>query len=60
RTVRARVLARSAFAPGVAVAGPAVVHDDGATLWLPPSWSAVARADGTLALTLSGVRGRKP
>ncbi|MBK7366475.1 MAG: hypothetical protein IPJ04_00835 [Candidatus Eisenbacteria bacterium] len=60
RTVQARVLARSAFAPGVAVAGPAVVHDDGATLWLPPSWRAVARADGTLALTLSGPRGRKP
>lgn len=60
RTVRARVLARSAFAPGAAVAGPAVVHDDGATLWMPPSWSAVARPDGTLALTHARPRGRKP
>ncbi|MBI5168328.1 MAG: hydantoinase/oxoprolinase family protein [Candidatus Eisenbacteria bacterium] len=60
RTVAARVVARAALAPGAVLSGPAVVHDDGATLWVAPRWNAVAQPDGSLALTRArGSRGAR-
>ena len=38
RSVAARRIDRTALAPGDAIAGPAVVVEAGATLWIPPRW----------------------
>ncbi|MEL6905355.1 MAG: hydantoinase/oxoprolinase family protein, partial [Planctomycetota bacterium] len=42
----APVLARAGLAPGATVAGPAIVVDPTATTWVPPDFSAEARASG--------------
>ena len=51
---RARVIEREAVASGARVAGPAVVADQGATLWVPRGWSAHAHSSGALIVTRSG------
>jgi len=51
RFLAAPVLAREALPRGRAVRGPAVVTDDGATLWVAPGWSAVADRSGSVRLT---------
>ncbi len=50
-----RVWPRAALATGARVPGPALVAGAGATLWVPPGWSARAHARGALVLT----RGRR-
>lgn len=47
----ARMWRRRDLAPGFAAAGPAVVLEEGATLWIPPRWRARLHASGTLELT---------
>jgi len=42
---------REDLVPGAHVAGPAVVVDDGATLWVAPGWSARRHASGAIVLT---------
>jgi 5-oxoprolinase (ATP-hydrolysing) len=42
---------RDALAPGATLRGPAVVVDDGATLWVAPGWRARLHASGALVLT---------
>jgi N-methylhydantoinase A len=51
-----RVLERGALAAGRGLRGPAVVTDDGATLWVAPGWT--ARADRGGSLMLAPERGR--
>ena len=48
--VAARVIPREALQPGEALAGPAVVHEYSATLWLPPGWRAEALGGGSLSV----------
>jgi len=55
RRRRAVLRGREDLAPGVRLAGPAVVVDDGATLWVAPGWSARRHASGAVVLT----RGRE-
>ncbi|MFN8588324.1 MAG: hydantoinase/oxoprolinase family protein [Candidatus Eisenbacteria bacterium] len=50
RTATALVFERDALARGAIVRGPAVVSDDGATLWVAPRWQARVAPDGALAL----------
>jgi N-methylhydantoinase A/oxoprolinase/acetone carboxylase beta subunit len=45
-----RVLERAALGPGRGLRGPAVVTDDGATLWVAPGWTARADRGGSLML----------
>ena len=42
---------REEIATGARIAGPAVVVDDGATLWVAPGWSARRHASGAVVLT---------
>ena len=42
---------RDALGPGRRIAGPAVVLDDGATLWLPPGWHARVHTRGAIVAT---------
>jgi N-methylhydantoinase A len=51
RWVRARVWARERLPAGFATRGPAIVAEDGATLWIAPGWSASLHTSGTLILT---------
>ena len=51
RRVAARNVRREQLRAGERLRGPAVVSDDGATLWVAPGWS--ARALGSEALVLS-------
>ncbi len=44
------VWARETLGPGFAAAGPALVLESGATLWIPPGWRARAHRSGTLAI----------
>ena len=46
---------RASLAPGGTLAGPAVVADAGATLWVPPGWTARVHAGGALVVR----RGRR-
>lgn len=55
RALAASVLTRDAMALGTAIAGPAVVSDDGATLWVAPGWVARRHASGAVVVT----RGRR-
>ena len=55
RRLGAPSLRRERLAIGATVRGPAVVMDDGATLWVAPGWSARVHATGALVLT----RGRR-
>ncbi|MFM7230835.1 MAG: hydantoinase/oxoprolinase family protein [bacterium] len=54
RTWSAWALDRDALAPGESVAGPAVLTDDGATLWVAPDWRARRHAGGAVVLTPRG------
>lgn len=54
RTWSAWALERDALAPGKSVAGPAVLTDDGATLWVAPGWRARRHAGGAVVLTPRG------
>jgi N-methylhydantoinase A len=51
RWVRARVWARERLPAGFATRGPAIVAEDGATLWIAPGWNARLHPSGTLMLT---------
>ena len=53
RWLEARVWSRSALGAGFAARGPAIVVEEGATLWIAPGWRARMQASGTLILTLS-------
>jgi N-methylhydantoinase A/oxoprolinase/acetone carboxylase beta subunit len=46
----AALWARSALAPGARFAGPAVVADDGATLWIAAGWRGRVHSSGALVL----------
>jgi N-methylhydantoinase A/oxoprolinase/acetone carboxylase beta subunit len=50
RAIEARRVARESLPAGRALRGPAVVTDDGATLWLAPGWHARMGRDGGLLL----------
>ncbi len=50
RALAVRVVPRASIASGGRLAGPAIVADAGATLWLPPGWRARAGAHGALVL----------
>jgi len=54
--VRAAVWDRAALGPGARLKGPAVVADEGATLWLPPGWNARVHATGAIVATRAGSR----
>ncbi len=56
REVRAALRHRASLPPGERVAGPAVVLDEGATLWVASGWTARVHAGGALVLA----RGRRP
>ncbi len=47
---RARAWRREALGAGAIVAGPAVVLDAGATLWVPPLWRGRVHASGAIVL----------
>jgi N-methylhydantoinase A len=51
RRLAARVWSRSALGAGFAARGPAIVVEEGATLWIAPGWRARMHASGTLILT---------
>lgn len=51
RWQEAPVLTRASFAPGVAVAGPAVITEPHATAFLPHGWSAAAGLSGSITLS---------
>jgi len=48
---------RAALAPGTVVAGPALIEDPHATLWLPPCWRIAVAATGAL---IAGRQGETP
>jgi N-methylhydantoinase A len=50
RDARALAWPREALAPGATVAGPAVVLDAGATLWVPRGWRGRVHASGAIVL----------
>ena len=54
--VRAAVWTRAALDPGARLVGPAIVADEGATLWLPPGWSARVHPTGAIVATRAGSR----
>jgi len=56
RMAEARVWPRQALPRRGAVAGPAVVTDAGATLWVAPGWSARVHRDGTVVVTWGRAR----
>jgi N-methylhydantoinase A/oxoprolinase/acetone carboxylase beta subunit len=51
RDREAAVWRRAALAPGRVVDAPAIVLDEGATFWLPPSWRARVHRSGALLAT---------
>jgi N-methylhydantoinase A/oxoprolinase/acetone carboxylase beta subunit len=52
----APVWARAALPRGRAIAGPAIIADAGATLWVAPGWSARVHPSGTVVLKRKGAR----
>ena len=56
RSLAAQAWRRESLAPGQALRGPAIVSDDGATLWLAPGWQARAHASGALVVTRAARR----
>ena len=55
RALTAQAWRRDALAAGQTLRGPAVLTDDGATLWLAPGWRARSHTSGAVVLT----RGRR-
>jgi N-methylhydantoinase A len=55
RWVKARQWVRESLPSGFTTDGPAIVMEEGATLWIAPGWRARMHASGTLVLT----RGRR-
>jgi N-methylhydantoinase A len=55
RATRAALWAMRDLAPGARVRGPAIVVEDGATLWVPAGWRGAMHRSGTLVLE----RGRR-
>jgi N-methylhydantoinase A/oxoprolinase/acetone carboxylase beta subunit len=51
--VQAAVVHRTDLPDGAALAGPAILTESTATLWLPPGWTADVLADGALHCTRS-------
>jgi N-methylhydantoinase A len=51
RWLTAGVWPRAALPAGFAARGPAVVSEEGATLWIPPGWGARLHHRGTLVIT---------
>jgi N-methylhydantoinase A len=51
RVIAARVWDRAALGAGAAFAGPAVVLDSGATLWVPAGWRGRVHRGGAVVLT---------
>jgi len=51
RAHAARAWRRESLAVGQELHGPAIVTDDGATLWLAPGWRARAHASGAVVVT---------
>jgi N-methylhydantoinase A len=49
-----RVLRRREIEPRQTIVGPAVVHQLDATVLIPPGWSALAHASGSLIVTVDG------
>ncbi len=47
---------RDALAVGKPLAGPAVITDDGASLWVAPGWRATRQRSGAVVLTPGGAR----
>jgi N-methylhydantoinase A/oxoprolinase/acetone carboxylase beta subunit len=54
--VRADLWMRTALDPGLRLRGPAIIADEGATLWLPPRWSARVHSTGAIVATRAGSR----
>ncbi|HYM81788.1 MAG TPA: hydantoinase/oxoprolinase family protein [Candidatus Limnocylindria bacterium] len=52
----ASVWERETLRPGDRLRGPALVAEEGATLWVPPGWRGQVHASGTLVLALAGAR----
>ncbi|HVP14793.1 MAG TPA: hydantoinase/oxoprolinase family protein, partial [Terriglobales bacterium] len=55
RWLRAPICGRADVTRGRALSGPAIVADEGATLWIAPGWRARAHGSGTIVVT----RGRR-
>jgi N-methylhydantoinase A len=53
RSVPARVRGRAELGTGATLAGPAVVLDEGATLWIPDGWRGRVHRTGAVVLTRS-------
>jgi N-methylhydantoinase A len=51
RALDAALWQRAQLGPGARVLGPAVIVDDGATLWVAPHWQARVHGSGALLLT---------
>jgi N-methylhydantoinase A len=51
RAVRVPLWRRAQLPPGSTLRGPAVVADDGATLWVAPGWRARLHVSGAVVLT---------
>jgi N-methylhydantoinase A/oxoprolinase/acetone carboxylase beta subunit len=51
RWLRTPVWAREQLPAGFVTRGPAIVIEDGATLWIAPRWTARRHTSGTLILT---------
>jgi len=56
RRTAAAVWPRAALARGTVVAGPAVIADAGATLWVAPGWRARLHPGGTIVVARGGRR----
>jgi N-methylhydantoinase A len=56
RAVRAIAVRRDALPRGADLRGPAVLEDDGATLWVAPGWTARLHATGAVVVTREKAR----
>jgi N-methylhydantoinase A/oxoprolinase/acetone carboxylase beta subunit len=50
RDAGARLWRRDALAAGAALAGPSIVLDEGATLWVPGGWRGRVHGSGAVVL----------
>ncbi len=56
---RAPVFARDALAPGQCISGPALILEQGATVYVAPQWRADVDKQGAILLTRAGPRARR-